>query len=105
VVGPPVAAAGRAGQPRGVDPDRGDAARERHIGLQALAPLAWAWTDPLLSSVLGPDGDVAAIVTVLQPSGWQPFDPARPADLPQVPGIDYTRDLAALTTARPAPTP
>jgi hypothetical protein len=78
---------------------------ERHVGLQALAPLGWAWTDPLLSIVLAPHGDVAAIVTVLQPTGWQPFDPALPADLPKVPGIDYTRYLAALAKARPAATP
>jgi hypothetical protein len=74
----------------------------RRIGLQAVTPLGWAWTDPLLSIVLAPGGKVAAIVTAPKPIGWQPFDPAHPDELPRVPGIDYTRYREALARDRPA---
>lgn len=76
----------------------------QRIGLQALAPLGWSWTDPLLSIVLAPGGKVSAIVTAPKPIGWQPFDPAQPEALPKVPGIDYTRYLDALARAKPAVT-
>ena len=79
-------------------------AQER-IGLQAVRPLGWAWTDPLLSIVLAPHGQVAAIVSAPSTVGWQPFDPSRPDDLPPVPGIDYSRYREALAAGKAAAPP
>jgi hypothetical protein len=77
----------------------------RQIGLQAVAPLGWAWTDPLLSIVLAPGGKVAAIISAPKPVVWQPFDPSRADALPQVPGVDYTRYREALARGKAAAAP
>ena len=76
---------------------------QQRFGLQAVRPLGWSWTDPLLSIVLAPGGHVAAIVGA--PPGWQPFDPRRPDDLPPLPGIDYSRYREALAAGRAAAPP
>jgi len=73
---------------------------QRRIGLQAVKPLEWRWTNPLLSIMLAPGGQVAAIVAA--PPGWQPFDPSQPAALPPVPGIDYSRYRQALAAGKAA---
>src|SRR5439155_1677473 len=78
---------------------------QQRIGLQAVRPLGWAWTDPLLSIVLAPHGQVAAIVSAPSTVGWQPFDPSRPDDLPPVPGIDYSRYREALAAGKAAAPP
>jgi hypothetical protein len=79
-------------------------ARDR-IGLQAVRPLGWRWTDPLLSIVLAPGGQVTAIVSAPRTVGWQPFDPAQPDTLPPVPGIDYSRYREALAAGNAATPP
>lgn len=67
------------------------------IGIQALRNLTWNYTNPVLSIVLAPSGQVSAIIGV--PKGArQPFDPTDQAALPKLAryGVDYSRYLRAL---------
>ena len=71
-------------------------ARDR-IGIQALHNLTWNYTNPVMSIVLAPSGQVSSIIGV--PKGmWQPFDPTDPNALPNLTryGVDYSRYAQAL---------
>lgn len=67
----------------------------------ALSLLITDWTLPSLSIALAPQGHVSSIVGNPGPISWQPFDPADPAALPRITGVDYTAYLDALPLTRP----
>jgi hypothetical protein len=67
----------------------------------ALSLLVTDWTLPSLSIALAPQGHVSSIVGNPGPISWQPFDPADPAALPRITGVDYTAYLDALPLTRP----
>ncbi len=66
-----------------------------------LSLLVTDWTLPSLSIALAPQGHVSSIVGNPGPILWQPFDPADPAALPRIAGVDYTAYLDALPLTRP----
>jgi len=54
---------------------------------KALWRMSWGWTNPTMSVLLAPGGKVATIIDVSEPT-WEPFDPAKPDELPQSRLID-----------------
>jgi hypothetical protein len=64
----------------------------------------WDWTNPTLSFVLSPHGRVASVIASDDRSGWHPFDPADPGDLPDGRRFDTSRYRAALIRQQSAAT-
>jgi hypothetical protein len=68
-------------------------------GIQVIRNLVWAWTNPSMSIVLAPGGQVSTIFGA-SPGRWQPFDPQNPRELPKLGkyGIDYSAYVRAITS-------
>jgi len=62
---------------------------------KALQRMSWPWTNPTLSLLLAPGGKVTTIIDVSE-HRWEPFDPAKPDELPQSRLIDTAPYRAAL---------
>jgi hypothetical protein len=64
----------------------------------------WAWSIEPLSIVLAPGGRVQALVRPRPDIEFEPYRPDNPATLPRcVPGLDWSRYLAALPTSGASP--
>jgi hypothetical protein len=69
----------------------------RAVGRQAMN-FDWNWANPSLSIMLAPAGRVKSIILSPGRSGWQPFEPLNPKDLPKLQqyGLNYDDYLGAL---------
>ncbi len=70
----------------------------RRVGHQSIANMNWSWTMPEMSIVLAHNGVVETIINDPCGVGWQPFDPSKAEQLPDLSryGITYTPYLARL---------
>ena len=72
--------------------------REQCIDRQSIGNMNWGWTTPAMSIVLSEHGNVQTLISIPRNGGWQPFDPLRVDELPDLSpyGISYSQYLEIL---------